>query len=81
MSTTLRYTYRLRPGAHAERALVSEWDRCRWVWNRAVESLNTTGEWVRDTALTDWRAEHDWLKAGSVVAQQQMLRNFRSLCL
>lgn len=78
VSTTLRYTYRLRPGAHAERALVSEWDRCRWVWNRAVESLNTTGEWVRDTALTDWRAEHDWLKAGSVVAQQQMLRNFRA---
>lgn len=78
MSTTLRYTYRLRPGAQAERALVSEWDRCRWVWNRAVETLNTTGEWVRDTALTEWRSEHDWLKSGSVVAQQQMLRNFRA---
>ena len=28
--------------------------------------------------LTAWRAEHDWLREGSVVAQQQMLRNFRA---
>ena len=59
-------------------ALVAEWDRCRWVWNRAVERLNETGEWVRDSTLTDWRGEHDWLREGSVVAQQQMLRNFRA---
>lgn len=75
---TVRYNYRIRPGKHAEHVLLDEWHRCRWVWNRAVETLNTSGEWVRDTALTEWRAEHDWLKAGSVVAQQQMLRNFRA---
>jgi predicted RNA-binding Zn-ribbon protein involved in translation (DUF1610 family) len=33
---TVRYTYRLRPGATAEDALVSEWHRCRWLWNEAV---------------------------------------------
>ncbi len=75
---TLRYTYRLRPGAAAERALVAEWDRCRWVWNQAVAHLNTTREWVRDTHLTAWRKEHPWLAAGSVVTQQQMLRSFRA---
>jgi putative transposase len=74
----VRYRYRLRPGATATAALLAEWDRCRWVWNRAVERLNETGEWVRDNTLTDWRREHDWLGEGSVVAQQQMLRNFRA---
>jgi putative transposase len=74
----VRYRYRLRPGATAMARLLAEWDRCRWVWNRAVERLNETGEWVRDNTLTDWRGEHDWLRQGSVVAQQQMLRNFRA---
>ena len=32
----VRYTYRLRPGARAERALMAEWHRCRWLWNEAV---------------------------------------------
>jgi putative transposase len=74
----VRYRYRLRPGATALAALLAEWDRCRWVWNRAVERLNETGEWVRDNTLTEWRGEHGWLREGSVVAQQQMLRNFRA---
>ncbi len=74
----VRYRYRLRPGASAMAALLAEWDRCRWVWNRAVERLNETGQWVRDNTLTEWRGEHDWLREGSVVAQQQMLRNFRA---
>jgi putative transposase len=68
----------LRPGAIALAALLAEWDRCRWVWNQAVERLNETGDWVRDKTLTDWRREHDWLREGSVVAQQQMLRDFRA---
>jgi putative transposase len=46
------------------------------VWNQAVERLNESGEWICDDALTGWRREHDWLREGSVVAQQQMLRNF-----
>ncbi len=74
----VRYRYRLRPGATAMAGLLAEWNRCRWVWNQAVEHLNTTGEWVRDHTLTDWRREQDWLREGSVVAQQQMLRNFRT---
>jgi putative transposase len=74
----VRYRYRLRPGATAMAALLREWDRCRWVWNHAVARLNESGQWVRDDALTGWRREHDWLSDGSVVAQQQMLRNFRA---
>jgi putative transposase len=74
----VRYRYRLRPGAAALAGLLREWDRCRWVWNQAVAQLNESGEWVRDDALTNWRREHGWLREGSVVAQQQILRNFRT---
>jgi putative transposase len=74
----VRYRYRLRPGATALTALLREWDRCRWVWNQAVARLNESGEWVRDDALTVWRRGHEWLREGSVVTQQQMLRNFRT---
>jgi len=35
----VRYTYRLRPGARAERALMAEWHRCRWLWNEAVGAV------------------------------------------
>ncbi len=76
--TTIRYRYRLHPGAAAMAVLLAEWDRCRWVWNQAVATLNDSGEWVRDDALTGWRGEREWLREGSVVAQQQMLRNFRA---
>jgi len=31
-----RYTYRVRVSAAAERALLAEWGRCRWVWNQCV---------------------------------------------
>jgi putative transposase len=74
----VRYRYRLRPGAAALAGLLREWDRCRWVWNQAVARLNESGQWVRDDALTGWRREHNWLREGSVVTQQQMLRNFRA---
>jgi putative transposase len=74
----VRYRYRLRPGPTAMAALLREWDVCRWVWNHAVARLNESGEWVRDDTLTGWRRKHDWLREGSVVVQQQMLRNFRA---
>ena len=35
------YTYRLRPGAAAERALLDEWGRCRWLRNEAVHQQKT----------------------------------------
>jgi putative transposase len=78
VGTVLRYQYRLRPGAKAERALISEWHRTRWLWNQSVAMLRTTGTWVRDSDLTAWRREHEWLRAGSSVVQQQELRNFRA---
>jgi len=73
----VRYTYRLRPGATAERALLSEWDRCRWVWNQCVgrdrdlcsEGIDVTGHGLC-AELTDWRGRMEWLRAGSQNAQQ-----------
>ena len=41
MQETVRYTYRLRPGATAERALLEEWHRCRFLWNEAVHQSRT----------------------------------------
>jgi len=78
MDSTLRYNYRLRPGAQADAALIAEWHRTRWVWNQSVAHLQQTGEWVTDKHLTAWRAEHAWISAGSSTTQQQELRNFRA---
>lgn len=75
MTAVVRYTYRLRPGTTAERALLAEWDRCRWVWNRCVDA-SRQGQRVTGKALTAWRAEHEWLRAGSQDAQQTTVRTF-----
>lgn len=85
----VRYTYRLRVSGTAERLLLAEWDRCRWVWNQCVEASNaahkdsmTTGVKVEcgpahlDKRLTSWRGEHAWLAQGSSVTQQQTIRDF-----
>ena len=77
MPVTLRYTYRLRPGRKAVRELEREWNLCRWLWNQAVEAKRERRYWLKDTDLTRLRAKHPWLAAGSVVAQQQVLRDFR----
>lgn len=76
--SVVRYNYRLRPGAHAERMLVAEWDRCRAIWNQAVAMLDSDSAWATDQMLTEWRSKSEWMREGSVVAQQQMLRNFRA---
>ena len=75
---TLRYTYRLRPGRNAVRALEREWNLCRWLWNQAVAAKRERRYWLKDTDLTRLRAQYSWLAAGSVVAQQQVLRAFRA---
>ena len=38
---TVRYSYRLRPGVQAESALLAEWNRCRFLWNEAVNMQKT----------------------------------------
>jgi putative transposase len=80
---TVRYTYRLRPGARAEASLICEWNRCRFLWNEAVH-LSTIGPKPTfgklSRLLTEARGAHAWLREGSQIAQQQTLRNYaRSL--
>ncbi|WP_316772339.1 RNA-guided endonuclease InsQ/TnpB family protein [Streptomyces sasae] len=85
----VRYTYRLRVSSAARTALVSEWDRCRWVWNECVARSRTmhlrnkaTGENQTcgpaqlDRMLTEARARTPWLREGSSVPQQQVIRDF-----
>lgn len=76
---TVRYTYRLRPGKRAERALEAEWHRCRFLWNEAVyqsESGQQPTFAKLSKLLTEIRARNDWLRSGSQVVQQQTLRRF-----
>ncbi|MFD6672868.1 RNA-guided endonuclease InsQ/TnpB family protein [Rhodococcus zopfii] len=76
-SEVVRYNYRLRPGATAERALIEEWHRCRFLWNGAVHRSETGAKPTfakLSTQLTATRARSWWLREGSQVAQQQMLR-------
>jgi putative transposase len=75
----VRYTYRLRPGALAERALIAEWGRCRFLWNEAVHQQkrgNKPTLCSLSKLLTKARGQFAWLRDGSQVAQQQTLRNY-----
>ncbi len=75
----MRYNYRLRPGAQAGRALLTEWHRCRFLWNEAVHQqksgsrpdLKKLGK-----LLTEARRSSQWLRNGSQNVQQQMLRTY-----
>ncbi|MCC3772640.1 transposase [Streptomyces sp. UNOC14_S4] len=84
-----RFTYRLRVSSTAGTALAAEWDRCRWIWNecvaksKAVQARNkATGEkWTcgparLDKMLTEVRTRTAWLREGSSVPQQQVIRDF-----
>ncbi|MER6830829.1 transposase [Streptosporangium sp. NPDC000563] len=78
-----RYTYRLRVSSSALAALTAEWDRCRWVWNECVvtsRAAHKTGQKcgpaALDKMLTGWRGEHEWLREGGSVPQQQIIRDF-----
>ncbi|MEV4137820.1 transposase [Dactylosporangium sp. NPDC049742] len=79
MEDVVRYTYRLRPGATAVAALMAEWGRCRWLWNEAVHQQRsgrkpTFAKLCR--LLTEARARNAWLRSGSQVVQQQVLRTY-----
>ncbi|MFE1587193.1 RNA-guided endonuclease InsQ/TnpB family protein [Streptomyces sp. NPDC058737] len=84
-----RYTYRLRVSSAARVLLREEWGRCRWVWNecvaksRAVHLHNrasggkaTCGPAQLDRMLTEARALTPWLREGSCVPEQQVIRDF-----
>ncbi|ARF57405.1 RNA-guided endonuclease InsQ/TnpB family protein [Streptomyces gilvosporeus] len=85
-----RYTYRLRVSSAARTQLLAEWDRCRWVWNECVakskavyahnkahpEDEQTCGPARLDRMLTEARAKTPWLREGSSVPQQQIIRDF-----
>ncbi|MGV9864115.1 RNA-guided endonuclease InsQ/TnpB family protein [Rhodococcus koreensis] len=79
MKEIVRYSYRLRPGVMAERALESEWHRCRFLWNEAVRQqksgLNPTFARL-GKLLTDARSHNAWLREGAQVPQQQILRTY-----
>lgn len=78
---TVRYTYRLRPGRQAQAALLSEWGRCRFLWNEAVHQQKSGRKPTLcklSRLLTEARGQHAWLRAGSQVAQQQTLRTYVS---
>ncbi|MFD4182841.1 RNA-guided endonuclease InsQ/TnpB family protein [Rhodococcus sp. NPDC058514] len=79
MEEVVRYSYRLRPGAVAQRALIAEWHRCRFLWNEAVHQQKsgqrpTFGKLSK--LLTQARSHSVWLRDGSQVAQQQALRTY-----
>ncbi|WP_282689064.1 MULTISPECIES: transposase [unclassified Streptomyces] len=84
-----RYTYRLRVSSAAHVGLMTEWARCRWIWNecvaisRKVHHLNreaaektTCGPAQLDKMLTQARSVMTWLREGSSVPQQQTIRDF-----
>lgn len=71
---------------------MAEWDRCRWVWNECcaksmqtyVWNMNrpegvgkrTCGPAQLDKMLTGARKANGWLRQGSSVPQQQLIRDF-----
>ena len=76
--------YRLLPAPAQEAVLRDHCGHARYVWNLAVEQhshwhpgrLNPPGYLEQCRQLTQARAEHPWLAAGSQTVQQQALRDF-----
>ncbi|MGW0394228.1 RNA-guided endonuclease InsQ/TnpB family protein [Streptomyces sp. NPDC003042] len=78
-----RYTFRLRVSSTALATLLGEWDRCRWIWNECVarskkasRESEKCGPARLDRMLTEARARLGWLREGSCVPQQQIIRDF-----
>jgi putative transposase len=76
--------YRLVPTPAQEAVLRDHCAHTRYVWNLAVEQhshwhpgrTSAPGYVTQCRQLTEARAEHPWLSAGSSVIQQQALRDF-----
>ncbi|WP_435244610.1 RNA-guided endonuclease InsQ/TnpB family protein [Streptomyces sioyaensis] len=78
-----RYTYRVRVSSTAAALLEAEWARCRWLWNeccarskKAYAEGEKCGPARLDKMLTEARTRMAWLRAGSSVPQQQVVRDF-----
>ncbi|MFH8475063.1 RNA-guided endonuclease TnpB family protein, partial [Streptomyces sp. NPDC018000] len=85
-----RWTFRLRVSSTARTALLAEWDRCRWIWNECVAKSKQVHAWNKtrpegadkrtcgpaqlDKMLTGARKSAAWLREGSSVPQQQVIR-------
>ena len=76
--------YRLLPTPTQEAVLRDHCGHARYVWNLAVEQHahwhpgrgSAPGYREQCAQLTQARAEHPWLAAGSQTVQQQALRDF-----
>jgi putative transposase len=76
--------YRLLPTPAQEAVLRDHCAHARYVWNLAVEQhahwrpgrRNAPGYLEQCRQLTEARADHSWLAAGSQTVQQQALRDF-----
>ncbi|MFG2859466.1 RNA-guided endonuclease InsQ/TnpB family protein [Streptomyces sioyaensis] len=78
-----RYTYCLRVSSTAAALLEAEWARCRWLWNeccarskKAYAEGEKCGPARLDKMLTEARTRMAWLREGSSVPQQQLVRDF-----
>src|SRR5664280_3592805 len=78
-----RSRFRLSPTPAQETALLGHCAQARFVWNLALEQANSYGTAGRTSSpnfaaqcrqLTEARAEHAWLAAGSQTVQQQARR-------
>ncbi|MFQ6195717.1 RNA-guided endonuclease InsQ/TnpB family protein [Streptomyces sp. NPDC000405] len=85
----VRYSFRLRVPSGALARLEAEWARCRWIWNecvavsrkaharyKATGDKQTCGPARLDRMLTEARQSMAWLREGSSVPQQQIIRDF-----
>ncbi|MFJ7271654.1 RNA-guided endonuclease InsQ/TnpB family protein [Streptomyces sp. NPDC099050] len=78
-----RFTYRVRVSSIALAKLMGEWGRCRWIWNeccarskKAHAEDEKCGPARLDSMLTGARTSNAWLREGSSVPQQQLIRDF-----
>jgi hypothetical protein len=76
--------YRLYPTPAQEAVLLEHCGHARYVWNLAVEQhahwqrgrRSAPGFAEQCRQLTEARAAFDWLAGGSIIVQQQALRDF-----
>ncbi|MFG2374590.1 RNA-guided endonuclease InsQ/TnpB family protein [Streptomyces sp. NPDC048504] len=87
-----RWTFRLRVSSTALAALEAERARCRWIWNESCAKSQQAHVWNKsrpegvdkrtcgpaqlDKMLTGARTANAWLREGSSVPQQQIIRDF-----